>query len=139
VRRALSIGREPALTAAILEEVLPGCSVLEPITRQSGPRRVQLKHDRPSPEQAIEDIAAVALRLGFFVGSAVINEWAGDVGERAARWLLGDGAVDAPATNPVDGILVDIIGTVSGRWSATRSGDSRPSTKRESSTTAGRS
>jgi hypothetical protein len=112
IRRALSVGREPALTAAMLEEALPGCSALEPITHQSGPRRVHLQHDRHTPEQALEEIAAVALRLGFFVGSAIVNEWAGDAGERAARWLLGDGAVDAAATNPVDGILVYVIGTV---------------------------
>jgi len=42
----------------------------------------------------------------------MVNKWAGDAGERAARWLLGDGAVDAAAMNPVDGFLVYIVGTL---------------------------
>jgi hypothetical protein len=112
VRRALSVGREPQLTAAILEQTLPGCSVVEPIEDQWGPRRVHLQYNRPTPEQALEDIDRIAPQLGFFIGNAIVNKWAGDTGERAARWLLGDGAVDAAAANPVDGFLVYIIGTL---------------------------
>jgi hypothetical protein len=112
VRRALSIGREPQLTASMLERALPGCSLVEPIEDQWGPRRVHLQHDRPTPEQALQEIASVAPQLGFFIGNAIVNKWAGDAGERAARWLLGDGTVDAAAVNPIDGILVYIIGTI---------------------------
>ena len=112
VRRALSVGREPQLTAAMLEDALPGCSVVEPIEEQWGPRRVHLRHDRPTPEQALQEIASAAPQLGFFIGNVIVNKWAGDAGERAARWLLGDGTVDAAAANPIDGILVYIIGTI---------------------------
>lgn len=45
VRRALSVGREPQLTAAILEQALPGCGVVDPIEDQWGPRRVHIQHD----------------------------------------------------------------------------------------------
>jgi hypothetical protein len=112
VRRALSVGHEPQLTAAKLEDALPGYSVVEPIEEQWGPRRVRLRYDRPTAEQALEEIASVAPQLGFFIGNAIVNEWAGDAGERAARWLLGDGAADAAAVNPVDGFLVYIVGTL---------------------------
>lgn len=112
VRRALSVGREPQLTAADLEQALSGCCVVDPIEDQWGPRRVHIEHDRPSPEQALEEIASVAPHLGFSIGNALVNKWAGDAGERAARWLLGDGAVDAAAVNPVDGFLVYIVGTL---------------------------
>lgn len=111
VRHALSVGHEPQLTAAILEDALPGCSLMEPIAEQWGPRRVHLRHDRPTAEQALQEIASIAPQLGFFIGNAIVNKWAGDTGERAARWLLGDGAVDA-AANPIDGVLVYIIGTI---------------------------
>ncbi len=109
---ALSVGREPQLTAAMLEQALPGCSVVEPIEDQWGPRRVHLQHDRPSPKQALEEIASLAPQLGFFIGNAIVNEWAGDAGERAARWVLGDGALDAATVDPVDAILAVIIGKV---------------------------
>jgi hypothetical protein len=112
VRRALSVGREPQLTAAMLEGALPGCSLMEPIEDQWGPRRVHLRHDRPTPEQALQEIASVAPKLGFLIGNAIVNKWAGDAGERAARWLLGDGTVDAAAADPIDGVLVYIIGTI---------------------------
>jgi hypothetical protein len=65
-----------------------------------------------SPEQALQEIASAAPQLGFFIGNAIVNKWAGDAGERAARWLLGDGTVDAAAANPIDGVLVYIIGTI---------------------------
>jgi hypothetical protein len=112
VRRALSVGHEPQLTAAKLEDALPGCSVVEPIEDQWGPRRVHLRHDRPTPEQALQEIASAAPQLGFSIGNAMVNKWAGDAGERVARWLLGDGAVDAAAANPLDGLLVYIVGTL---------------------------
>jgi len=112
IRRALSVGREPQLTAAMLEDALPGCSLVEPIDEQWGSRRVHLRHDRPTAEQALQEVASVAPELGFFIGNAIVNKWAGDAGERAARWLLGDGTVDAAAANPIDGVLVYIIGTI---------------------------
>ncbi len=96
----------------MLEDALPGCSLVEPIEEQWGPRRVRLRHDRPTAEQALQEIASVAPQLGFFIGNAIVNKWAGDAGERAARWLLGDGTVDAAAANPIDGVMVYIIGTI---------------------------
>jgi hypothetical protein len=62
--------------------------------------------------EALQEIASVAPKLEFFIGNAIINKWAGDAGERAARWLLGDGTVDAGAANPIDGVLVYVIGTI---------------------------
>ena len=112
LRYALSVAREPALTATLLEVVIPGCSVVEPIEDQWGPRRVHLRLDRPSREQALGEIETGAVQLGFDIGSANVNEWAGDAGERTARWLLGDGAVDAAAANPIYALLLPLVGTV---------------------------
>ncbi len=112
IRRALSVAREPSLTAALLAEVINGCSVVEPIQDHWGPRRVHLQLDRPSREQALSEIETGAVQLGFDIGRVIVNEWAGDAGERAARWLLGDGAVDAAAANPAYALLVALAGTL---------------------------
>jgi hypothetical protein len=112
LRRALSVGREPVLTAALLEEMIHGCSIVEPVEDHWGPRRVHLQLDRPSREQALSEIETGAVQLGFDIGSVIINEWAGDAGERAAQWLLGDGAVDAAAANPIYALLVALAGTL---------------------------
>lgn len=112
LRYSMSVAREPDLTVGLLEETMPGCSVVEPIKDRWGPRRVHLRLDRPSREQALGEIEAVAVRLGFDIGSAIVNEWAGDAGERVARWLLGDGAVDAVAADPIYGVLVPLVGVI---------------------------
>lgn len=111
IRRATQIVREPIVTEALLEQLLPGSSLRESIKQQWGPRSIHVQLDRPSHEQALEDIARAAAQLGFSIGIAVVNEWVDDAGERAARWLLGDGALDVADIDPVDAVLVYLVGT----------------------------
>jgi hypothetical protein len=105
---------EPPLTTAMLMQAIPDAVIREVSQYQWGPRVIDLGLDRDSHDEALNRIAPVLQRFGFSVAEVIVSEWASDAAEAAVRLLLGDGVVDAAATNPFAGALVAVAGVVAG-------------------------
>jgi acetolactate synthase regulatory subunit len=103
---------EPPLTTAMLAQAIPDAIIREVSQYQWGPRVVDLGLDRDSHDEALNRIVSVLRRFGFSVAEVIVSEWASDAAEAAVRSVLGDGVVDAAATNPIAGALVVVAGAV---------------------------
>lgn len=105
---------EPLLTRDMLLDALPGATILALSEQQWGPRVLNVRLERQSHEDTLQEIREVAARFGFALVEAIVSEWTDDAAERAVRWILGDGAVDAAASDPVVGVAAFVIGAIAG-------------------------
>lgn len=111
---ALAVRYMPSLTEDAILEALPDATVRELISLGSGHYILDVQLQRPSPEQALNEIIAVLWNLGFRYLEAAVSEWASEAAERAVVGLLGGGAVTAPSENSTVISVAAIMGAVIG-------------------------
>jgi len=113
IRRALSSPGgpvEPLLTEDMLQAAIPGLIVEELTKRQYGPRVVNVQLERPTHEQALDEIFAAVERLGFRLGPAIVSEWSSNVTEAAIRSVVGDAAMEDPVIGFLVAIAAEVVG-----------------------------
>jgi hypothetical protein len=113
IRRALSSPGgpvEPQLTEGMLKSAIPDLIVEVLTKRQSGPRVVQVQLDRPTHEQALDEIYAAVERFGFQLGPAIVSELSSNATEAAVRSVIGDAAMEDPVVAFFVATAADVVG-----------------------------
>jgi hypothetical protein len=81
VRYAIGLPSEPKLTEATLRDAIPGAVIRALGSQQWGPRTVDIRLDRSTREQALDEIILVLRNFGFALGEIIISEWTDDAAQ----------------------------------------------------------
>jgi hypothetical protein len=91
-------GLGPLISESIIVEALAGVAVRELSEDQQGNRIIDVKLNRPTDAQALEEIIGFVQQLGFSVVEATVSKWINEAVEKAVLRLLGGGGAVGVAT-----------------------------------------
>ncbi len=103
----------PELNAASFAETLAG-STVRGLTAAAGGYDVDLRLDRASHQQALDDLSTVLQQVGFNVAEVIVTEWVSSVVEGALLGVLGGGAVGSKSQDAATTLIVGAIGALAG-------------------------
>jgi fermentation-respiration switch protein FrsA (DUF1100 family) len=109
------LGREESLGPA-LGEILGAAVVDAAGPVPIGQEEVVLRMDRPTPEQAVDEMIAGLERLGYSLVEAEVGEIVDRATQGAVVGLLGGGLLGLSTQDPYIEILAALVGTIAGAW-----------------------
>lgn len=104
----------PTLDAVALAQAIDGATVRELTVSQSGGYEVDIQLERPSHQEALDDIYNFLLPLGFTVADAVVTEWVNATVQVALIGALGGGAAGSTSRNAGTALAGTLLGGIAG-------------------------
>lgn len=120
VRHALAGQAVPSLTEDAVAQNLAGVVIRELATTGWGPSAIDLHLQRPTHEEALNDIAVAVQELGYSIVEATVSEWADALVEGAVIGALGGGAIGSASQDPGVVLVAALAGTIAGAVAGSR-------------------
>ena len=104
----------PTLTSDGLVRSLAGVAVREVSTTPWGQYVIDLRLQRPTHQEALNDICLAIQQLGFTIAEATVTEWVNAAAQGAFVGAFGCGAAGAASQDPAIMFLAAAFGAVAG-------------------------